>query len=251
MIGMEIVFVFQDIHPMLLTGLQMKNAFFGSTMALAFLAPLAANSAIIHIGSGDTVDFYIDDADPGTLAYGTLQISGDTIFATPTTFEATASNGEGTNIFTNTGSVIVVAKEGYSFVGVDILEGGTYNTTGNGSVDAVSSLRVLDSDNIFTQETNFLNMSDLSAAGAHTWQGDLSYDMTTAMWDSTNSIELTLTNWLYATSPDAGSTAVINKTLAGSSIGMSISTVIPIPAAAWLFGSGLIGLAGLASRKNT
>lgn len=214
------------------------------------LSPTIANSAIVHIGSGDTVDFYYDDEDPGTMAFGTMQISGDTIFATPSTFQTTALNGVGTTSFSNTGSVIVMAKDGFSFSSVDILEGGTYNTTGNGTVDVTSSIRVMDSDFIPRQETNFLNISDLTASGANSWEGDFSYDMTTGMWDSTNSIQLTLSTMLTAVSPDAGSIATINQTLAGSSMGMSISTVVPVPAAAWLFFSGLVGLAGFARRKT-
>jgi len=225
-----------------------KLSFVGSAFALALLTSTTANSAIVYLGSGNTVDFYYDDADPGTLAYGTLQISGDTIYATPSTFEAVAVNGDGTSTFTNTGSVYAVAKNGYSFAGVDLLIGGNYDTTGNGSVAVTSSLRVMDSDNIFTQETNNLIISDLTAPGANSWQGTLSYDMNTGMWDSTNAIQLTLTNWLYATSPDSDSTALINQTLAGSSIGMAITT-IPVPAAIWLFSSGLIGLVGFARRK--
>ena len=222
-----------------------------ATLLLTLLAPISANSAIVHLDSGDTVDFWYDDADAGTLAYGTLEVRGDSIFATPTTFETSALNGQGETLFTNTGSVIVVAKDGYSFTGVDILEGGTYNTTGSGSVNVVSSLQVLDSNNFFNYETSFLNVSDLAAPGANTWQASLSYDMTTARWNTTNSIELTLNNWLYATSPedDPTSTAVINKTLTGSSIGMSIST-IPVPAAVWLFGSGLIALVGFARKRK-
>jgi len=216
--------------------------------AIALLSPSIANSAIVLVGSGNTVDFYYDDADQGTLDYGTLQIAGDTIFATPS-FGVSAANGEGTNIFQNIGSVFVVAKDGYSFSSIDILESGTYQTTGNGSVDLTASLQVIDSDNIFTNATNFLDISDLTLSGANVWDASLGYDMTTAMWDSTNSIQLTLTNTLFAISPDANSTAVINQTLAGSSMGMSINT-IPVPAALWLFGSGLIGLAGIARRKN-
>ncbi|MCW8934235.1 MAG: VPLPA-CTERM sorting domain-containing protein [Gammaproteobacteria bacterium] len=229
----------------------MKSSYFVKTsLILAMLSPAIANSAIVHIGSGNTVDFYYDDADTGTLAYGTMQISGDTIFATPSTFEASALNGDGTTLFSNTGSVFVTAKDGYSFSSVGIIEGGTYNTTGNGTVDVSSSIRVMDSDNIFTQQTSYLNITDLSIPGENSWQGELSYDMTTGMWDSTNSIQLTLSTLLYATSPDAGSTATINQTLTGSSLGMSVTTVIPVPAAVWLFGSGLIGLAGIARRKK-
>gem|GEM_PF-1592814 len=229
----------------------MKSSYFvNASFILAMLSPVIANSAIVHLGTGDTVDFFYDDEDVGTLAYGTMQISGDTIFATPSSFETSALNGAGTTLFSNTGSVFVVAKDGYSFSGVDILEGGTYNTTGNGTVDVTSSIRVMDSNNILIQETNFLDITDLTAAGAHSWQGALSYDLTTSMWDNTSSIQLTLNTLLYATSPDAGSTATINQTLTGSSMGMSISTVVPVPAAAWLFGSGLIGLIGFARRKK-
>ena len=230
---------------------KMKSSYFvNASLILAMMSPVIANSAIVHIGSGQTVDFFYDDTDPGTAAYGTMQISGDTIFATPSTFETIALNGIGETTFTNTGSVFVIAKDGYSFSGVDIIEGGTYNTTGNGTVDVTSSIRVMDSNNIFTQETSFLNISDLTALGAHSWEGRLNYDMTTGMWDSTNSIQLTLSTLLSATSPDTGSSAIINQTLTGSSLGMSITTVIPVPAAAWLFASGLIGLAGFARRKK-
>ena len=166
-----------------------KLSFVGSAFALALLTSTVANSAIVHVGTGNTVDFYYDDADPGTLAYGTLQISGDTIYATPSTFEAIAVNGDGTSTFTNTGSVYVVAKSGYTFAGVDILEGGNYDTTGNGSVEVTSLLRVMESDNIFTQETNNLIITDLTAPGANNWEGTLSYDMTTGMWDSTNAFQ--------------------------------------------------------------
>ena len=39
------------------------------------------------------------------------------------------------------------------------------------------------------------------------------------------------------------------RTLPGSSFGQSLA--IPVPAAAWLFGSGLLGLVGMARRKKT
>jgi hypothetical protein len=39
----------------------------------------------------------------------------------------------------------------------------------------------------------------------------------------------------------------------GSTLGMDLRiqlTAVPVPAAVWLFGSGLIGLVGFARRKN-
>ena len=219
-----------------------------AAFAMALMSPVVANSAIVLAGSGTTVDFWYDNEDQNTLDFGTLQVTGDTIFATPT-FSISAANGVGTKIFQSIGSIFVTAKDGYSFSSIDVIEGGTYQTTGNGTVDATGTLRVLNSTNPFSFETSNLNMTDLTLPGVNSWQGDLSYDMSTAMWDNVNSIQLTLTTTLFATSPDGDSTAVINQTLAGSSMGVSINT-IPVPAAVWLFGSGLISLAGIARRKN-
>jgi len=48
--------------------------------------------------------------------------------------------------------------------------------------------------------------------------------------------------------PDSGTIAVTSG--GGSGDSPEIETV-PIPAAAWLFGSGLLGLVGIARRKKT
>lgn len=221
-----------------------------TALALSLMTPLSASAALVLIGSGNTVDFYYDDTDDGTAEYGLLQVVGDTVYATPS-FEVSSTNDEGTVIDPNIGSVYVVAHEGYSFASVDLIESGTYSTSGNGTVNIEGNLQVLDSNDPFTfDNTNPLSFSDLSASGINSWQGSLSYDMTTAMWSDTSAIQLTLTNILYATSTDAGSTAYINQTLTGSNMGMEISTVIPVPAAVWLFTSGLIGLAGVARHRR-
>lgn len=220
-----------------------------TTLLLSLMAPLSASAALVLIGSGNTVDFYYNDADAGTAEYGLLQVTGDTVYATPS-FEVSSANSEGTVIDPNIGSVYVVAHEGYSFSAVNLIESGTYSTSGNGSVNIEGNLQVLDSNDPFTFDNNNpLSFSDLSASGINSWQGSLSYDMTTPMWSDTTAIQLTLTNILYATSPDAGSTAYINQTLTGSNMGMEITT-IPVPAAAWLFASGLLSLAGVARRKR-
>ncbi|MDH5473005.1 MAG: hypothetical protein OEY87_06030 [Gammaproteobacteria bacterium] len=221
-----------------------------TALSLALLAPISANAAIIHL-SGDTVDFFYDDASPEMIAYGSLYVLGDTIFATPSGFKAESTNGAGTDIFSASGTIQVTAKSGYSFQGINIVEGGTYTTTGNGSVDVQSALRVMEWGNLFKMDTQNLTISDLSATGTNPWQGTVNYDMTTAMWNDVNHVGLTLTNRLYATSPDLLSTASIDKTLAGASIGVEISTtVIPVPAAIWLFGSGFIALFGFARKRK-
>jgi len=221
-----------------------------ATFAITLLSPAVANSAMVLAGSGNTVDFYYDDTHQGTLDYGTLQVTGDTIFATPS-FGVSALNGDGTSMFQNIGSVFVVAKDGYSFTSIDIVESGTYQTTGDGTVNLTGTLDVINSASpLDINPTGNLSVSDLTLSGVNSWQASLNYDMTAAMWDNANSIQLILTNTLFATSPVTGGTAVINQTLTGSNMGMSINTVVPVPAAVWLFGSGLIALAGIARRRN-
>jgi hypothetical protein len=46
-----------------------------------------------------------------------------------------------------------------------------------------------------------------------------------------------------------GSTGKLEMTLASTSLAGKLGAIVPIPAAAWLFGSGIIGLIGIARRK--
>jgi hypothetical protein len=53
--------------------------------------------------------------------------------------------------------------------------------------------------------------------------------------------------------PNAGGlfSAKVSSTGPGAFIGMGDQYVVPVPAAVWLFGSGLVGLVGIARRKKT
>jgi hypothetical protein len=74
------------------------------------------------------------------------------------------------------------------------------------------------------------------------------------MWDDRDHVGLTLQNTLTAVSSAEGEFAWIQKKAVGSEIIVSTSefppAIVPIPAAAWLFGSGLLGLIGIARRKK-
>lgn len=82
----------------------------------------------------------------------------------------------------------------------------------------------------------------------------------------TNQFALIVTNWGNNPSDNGGNAlypdAYTGSTLAGFSgagnasfnysiatTGLSAATVVPVPAAVWLFGSGLLGLVGVARRK--
>jgi hypothetical protein len=69
----------------------------------------------------------------------------------------------------------------------------------------------------------------------------------TVGWGSDTKVILQLQNNLLAETASAGEVAFIQKKKGG--IGITVNPV-PVPAAVWLFGSGLIGLVGLARRKT-
>ena len=210
-------------------------------------------AALVHL-AGDTVDFYYDTIDIDPL-FGSIQVSGDTIFALPTTFSATALNNA-TTTTSAMGSIQIVAKDGYSFSGITVAEGGFYNVSnGASSVDVDASLRLFDWNDplpaIGTEEfTNLTSSSDFSLKNgiSHNWSALGSFDMTTSTWQGVDHVGLSLTNLLTATSVDGG-TAYIDKNSIGG-VGFTFETIVPVPAAAWLFGSGLLGLVGFARRKK-
>lgn len=210
---------------------------------------------------GTTVCFVYDPNDVDPL-YGSLTVSGDNIFVTPTAFTAVSNDGAGTVQVSGTGTIQVIAKPGYVLDGINLGEIGDYRMLetagGNTSVDVDGWLRVYDWFDpvpIFgTEETTNLTIAgDLSIADGnnHNWTGSGSFDLTTVLWDDRDHVGLTLQNTLTAFSTLIGDQAMIQKKAIGSEITVSVNTSpVPIPAAAWLFGSGLLGLIGIARRKK-
>ncbi|NOQ88375.1 MAG: hypothetical protein GQ550_05570 [Gammaproteobacteria bacterium] len=216
-------------------------------------------AAIVQI-SGNTVDF-VYDTDLIDSLFGTLSVSGDSIFATPIDFKASSTNGVGVNtgtaidLINAIGTIQVVVKDGYSFTGISVGEGGKYNITGGGSVSVDASLRLFDWDYpapVFgTEEKVVLTSTTIfttNDGNDHQWTASGGFDMTTPLWDGVTHVGLTLDNTLRAIS-GSGDSAFIDKSAVGA-VGFTIETaVIPVPAAIWLFGSGLLGLMGVARKR--
>jgi len=118
-----------------------------------------------------------------------------------------------------------------------------------------ASLRLFDWDDpapVFgTEETTNLSSTtnfSLNDGSNHDWSASGGFDMKTSLWSDVTHVGLRLTNILTATGGVDG-LAYIDKSAVGA-IGFAVETaVIPVPAAAWLFGSGLLALAGIARRK--
>lgn len=245
------------------TGIACTAALFASFAASSHAATVCdpyVNAGAGEIGLvGATVCFVYNPADIDPI-YGTLNVSGDNIFVTPTNFKAQSNNTDGLVTVSGTGTIQVIAQPGYVLDGINVGELGDYNMTGSStSVDVDGWLRVFDWSDpspIFgTDETTNLTITgDLTIQDGnnHNWSGSGVFDLTTPLWDGRDHVGLTLQNTLKATSTISGDGALIQKKAIGSEITVSVDTsVIPVPAALWLFGSGLIGLVAVARRKQT
>ena len=243
----------------ILSGLALALSFTHG-QAASVCDPYAVNSGDVAV-EGATVCFVYDPANIDPL-FGSLTVSGDNIFANPTDFKATSNDGAGTVQVSGTGTIQVIAKPGYVLDGINVGEVGDYRmsqtTGGSTSVDVDGWLRVFDwfdATPVFgTEETTYLTIAgDLTIADGnnHSWTGSGGFDLTTAKWDGRDHVGLTLQNTLTAFSSAVGDQAMIQKKAVGSEITVSIETTpVPLPAAAWLFGSGLLGLARIARRRR-
>lgn len=209
----------------------------------------------LNVLEGNTVCFLYDVTAVSAL-YGTLTVSGDSIISTPGNFLATSVDG-GSAQTVGSGTVRVAAKDGYSLMSINVAERGNYRMTGPGSnVDLDALFEIADTaDPLFgsfqSANLDVIGLPGLQDDTIHNWSATAGFDMTTALWDGINSVNMTLTNILTASTAGFGETATIEKTLSGTKLLSIVTSPVPVPAAFWLFGSGLIGLVGFMRRKNS
>jgi hypothetical protein len=243
----------------------MKKSRLISSLAILCLMGISTQSQALYCdetyaGSGLTVlegnsVCFLYDANDVSPLYGTLSVSGDNIFATPDSFIAASADG-GSQQTTGIGTVRVVAKQGFELQEINVAERGNYIMSGSGSsVDVDASLDIFDwNAPLFgSYDTSNLTVTGnltLADGSLHNWSASTSFDLTTAMWNGIDDVGLTLTNVLTAGTSMLGESASIQKTLSGTELITIFTTPIPVPAAVWLFGSGLLGLAAFIRRRK-
>jgi hypothetical protein len=189
--------------------------------------------------SGTTIDFTFDDAMLGL--FGTANVSGDTLYFTPTDFVSQSSNGAGLVLANETINVQVTAHEGYSFSDFDFAEKGDFLRLGRGSsVKAAGQVRLFDVANPMVDITSSLVAAPVGQPGASTrnWIAQTSADL--SAWNTASTINVTVENLLLSSTRATNSLAFVEKKF----VGLSFVTT-PVPEAEtyamMLAGLGLIG----------
>jgi hypothetical protein len=196
---------------------------------------------------GTDLKFTYDDS---TL-FGEGTVVGNNIFFVPTNFRAESTNTEGSVLVSDTLNItveLIDPSSGFTMDMFDLNETGDYQVTGSGgSVTAGGSFSVTSLTNAMN-EFNTFNASGLGTIGPVTeWNASSSIDLSSINgWGSDTGVILQLQNDLSATSTVQGESAFIQKKF--GVVGIEINP-IPVPAAVWLFSSGLLGLVGVARRK--
>lgn len=197
---------------------------------------------------GTDISYTYDDS----TAYGTGVVVGNSIFFTPSAFLAESLDGAGLTTATATLNIDVSATtSGFSMASFSLFEDGDYRLRGSGaSVNADAFFRATSSTTTcgtsLCQATTLFDAGTLSDTGGSLalWNmGDSLNLASVAGWGSDTDVRLTIQNNLTAETLASGEIAFIQKKFS-----LAIPEV-PVPAAVWLFGSGLVGLIGLARRK--
>jgi len=226
--------------------------FKSSLLVLGMTVSMASSAATVTL-IGDDVDFTFEDS---TL-FGTGNVVGNSLFFMPTDFKALSENGAGAVNIIRTLDITVVAKGGYDITSLGMFEEGDYRSDGvDASVSASGRLGVTSlttncgSFGLPCKDSSIFNVTGLGDTGLSTvgWTGSTSVDLAdTAGWGSDTDLKISFQNDLSANTLNNGETAFIEKKF--GAIGLVVNP-IPVPAAFWLFGSGLIGLAAVARRKQ-
>lgn len=207
---------------------------------------------------GTNVNFTFDDTLTGL--FGTPSITGDTIFFTPVDSKAISANGNGTVLSASNLNMVITPNQGTTLSFIGLQERGDYSLNGGGSsvgiggqiraFDMANPIAVEDSSPIVTSSALTKNDNRF-----HNWVATADLDLSSAMWQNTGAINFTIESVLEATTVSHFSKAIIDKKFSGfwitaaSSEQVVAPSVVPVPAAAWLLGSGLIGMVGVSRRR--
>ncbi len=225
----------------------------GIVLAGAALAPAAAVEAAIVTYVGPNVTYEYDDAQAAVAWFGLPTFVGDDAVFSPVVFRADSIDGVGVHTGTNTDvagatflfrritsntpsneiTSIIAYEEGDYRIATDGWVNGDLRLTGQGLNNLLES-GIVAMDNVNTSG---------DSAGVQLWSMSAMLTPAASLSQVANDLRLSIQNDLSAFTDASGERAWIEKKLV-----LNITTVVPVPAAVWLFGSAL-GVVGLIRRR--
>jgi hypothetical protein len=121
---------------------------------------------------------------------------------------------------------------------------GTGNVSGTGTYDQTFELNIPVTDPNAVDLGILMYMYNWFSPGALTYDESGSY---TSTMDFSHTLQITGIQGLDS----SGQNVPLNSVMGSAGDYYPIASVVPLPATVWLFGSGLLGLVGIARRKNT
>lgn len=201
------------------------------------------------------------------MSYKSIAIATTTLVLSAS-MNAAAATYDITGLFTFIDPGNSIASSG-SIAGVYDDVSGTMNLSGNAALigDWSAGGNIITTPGTYNIDTVLGGSIAGIEVGAGQWFGALFFNYnaisnidTMQVWDTTynldSSISLSSTDVISDFYP-AGSGAPGHPSISGATIGFTYNydllltpTAVPVPAAVWLFGSGLLGLVGIARRKK-
>jgi hypothetical protein len=231
-----------------------KIKFMRTALAGAILMGVGSTASAVTL-EGATMWFSFDETQLNPL-FGGFKVQKlldgvtltDTLRFDPSMWVAEA--GIGTIPFTNlsiknatTPSISVTAKEGYVLTGASLHEQGDYLRLGALGEVAVTGQFILNDAPIGITAGPLTALTTISTLATTEWELDASGNL------SGVDGSIKLQNILVAGSLDPGAfRAFIEKKLIQISVNTQ-ATVVPLPPAAWMLGSALVGLVTVGRRK--
>jgi len=236
--------------------MRFRSVVIGALTVTAFAVLPAARAATVSL-CGPSVCYEYDNAQAAVALFGLPTLIGNNIIFTPTVFRAESQDGVGLHSGTNTDSVsatfvfdrVYTTLPGDEIFGLYLYEDGDYRIIQDGSVSGDLYFRAYNLNNLLenTLATDSFGPVSGDSGGLQLW------NMSANLWPSAvfstiaDDLRLQIQNDLSAFTDANGERAWIQKKLV-----LNVTTVVPIPvpAAAWLFGSA-IGLLAWVRRSQS
>ncbi len=213
----------------------------------AAFASMPASAATVT-QCGPNICYEYDDAQAAVALFGLPTLVGNSLVLLPPDFRAESSDGEG----------IVTANANFTFTNVYSLDGvseienivisefGDYEIDGGDRVEGDLLLTVVNNNGLFPQFGSSSDSFDAlgDSGGLQTWTMQANFNAADEFDLAANSVLMTVQNGLLAETNNEGEYAWIQKVI-------SITGVVPIPAAAWLFISGLGAMFGFSRARRS